>query len=128
ARDAPRPRPPDRPVRPRQPLKFLAAPQGIGELLAIGHEGERHGIDAKAQARRLRPAREDMALMAIATRAARFNAVHAVGSILHTADVGGIDGRGEAGPAGAAFKLCILPKQWQPAQAAAIDARLLLVE
>src|SRR5262249_22138152 len=53
---------------------------------------------------------------------------HAVGIVLDAFDVLGIDRAGEARPARAAFELGLLIEERQPAQPAAIDPVLFLIE
>uniref|UniRef100_A0A0N4Z2Y9 ANK_REP_REGION domain-containing protein n=1 Tax=Parastrongyloides trichosuri TaxID=131310 RepID=A0A0N4Z2Y9_PARTI len=89
--------------------------------LAFGHETERDRVDAIAQARRRRAVGEDVALMTVATGAARLDPHHAVAVVAHGADVSWIDGFVEAGPAGAALELGPRAEQGQAAFAAAKD-------
>src|SRR3546814_8544567 len=57
-----------------------------------------------------RTVREDVAEMGIAARAAFLDADHAVARVAYFADVGGIEGLGEARPDGAGFELASRPE------------------
>ena len=67
-------------------------------------------------------------MVAVAACAPGFDAAHAVGIVFDGDDVLRVDRRSEARPAGAAVELCVLTKERQTAQAAAIDARFLLIQ
>ncbi len=71
---------------------------------------------------------EHMAKMARATLAADLDPPHAVAAILDMADMVSVEGLGEAGPARAGLELCARSEQRQPAEAAGIDAILLIVQ
>src|SRR5687767_8411994 len=73
----------------------------------IVEKGHRSGVEAVAQARRRGSVREDVAEMAVAAGAAYLGADHAKRTVLNAAYVIGIEGRGEARPAGAAFELLV---------------------
>ncbi len=102
--------------------------QRIGKFVAIGDEAQRHRIDAVALPGRRRAVGEDVALVAVAAGAAGLDAHHAIADVAHGADVGRIDRRIEARPAGAAFELGLGAEQRQAAKAAAIDAVFLVVQ
>src|SRR5688500_13136758 len=63
------------------------------------------GIEAISEPRRRRPVGEDVAEMPVAARAANLGPHHAVAAIVDLADMIGVEGLGEAGPAGAALEL-----------------------
>ena len=69
-----------------------------------------------------------MSLVAVATGAARLDPAHAVGIVLDGRRVGLVERGVEAGPAGAALELCLMPEQRQAAFSAAIDAGRFLAE
>src|SRR5690606_25955109 len=100
----------------------------VGQRPALGHELERHRVDAVAQAGRRRPVGKHVTLMAPAARAHDLGALHAVARVAHVLQVRFVEGRGKARPAGARLELLARAKQRQPAQAAAVDARFLVLE
>ena len=90
-------------------------------------EGERHAIDAIAQARRRRPVREHVAEMAAAGRAMAFRPDHAVAAVLGVLDRPG-KGIVEARPAGVALELEVRAEQRRPAADAGEGPGALLVQ
>jgi len=69
-----------------------------------------------------------MALVAVAAGAARLDAHHAVAGVAYGQDVSLVEGRKEARPARAAFELGLGAEERQAAEAAAVDAVLLVVQ
>src|SRR5665213_1153050 len=69
-----------------------------------------------------------MALVGVATRATRLDADHAITGVAHGDHMLLVKWREKAWPSGATFKLCEAAEQRQTAQAADIDAVLLVIE
>ena len=78
--------------------------------------------------RRRRAVGEDVAEVAAAAGAGDFRALHPVTGVTDAVNVGLVERREEAGPAGAGVELGVGAEQRQPAQPAAIDAAALVVE
>ena len=98
-----------------------ASMQRVGQGIAGLHELQRHRVDAVTQPRRGRTVREDVALVAVAARAPRLDADHAIAGVPYANHVGRVDGRPETRPARAALELGPGLEEGKAAEPAAID-------
>ena len=105
-----------------------AAPEQVGQRVALLGEAQRHRVEAVAIAGRPGAIGKHVAEVAAAARADLLGAQHAVAGIAQQLDVRVSVRLEKAGPAGAGIELGAGAEQRQAAEPAGVDAMLVVVQ
>ena len=109
-------------------FEFLSPAELVGKLFVVGDEFQSDRIDAITLMRGRRAIRKDVSLMAPAAGATNLGASHAKAVVADRHQMFFRKWRGKARPTGAAFEFLVCREQRQPAELAAIDPGLLVVQ
>src|SRR5215469_10485441 len=111
-----------------RPALGRAPPEDVRQRAPFVRERQRHRVEAMPLARRWRPIRKNVTQMAAAARTDFLDPDHPIARVANTSDMRLIIGFEEARPAGARVEFRTRPEQRQTAEAARVDAVLVVVE